>query len=119
MVDDTGLSTARPPRGPRSWVPVATVAVFAAAVLAGSKICGMSSGTTLTEQLAERREAAEHIRVSARQALDQGRYREGLRMLDEAKRFDPQGDLDPAIQDGRREATRALEAGAGDGSLAE
>ena len=99
---------AKTPR-PRAWTPLVTAGIVAAATLAFYEFCSIPM-TTLGAQKQQRGEAAERIRASARHACDQGLYRDCLRMYDEAKHFDPEGDDDPEVVEGRRQARAGLEA---------
>jgi len=87
-----------------------TCAVVAVAVLAGYELCGLNPSTSLFAQQAQKGEAAARIREAARKTCEKKLYRECLAMYAEARRFDPQGDLDPEVQAAREQARQALEA---------
>ncbi len=113
MDSGPGAPPAKPASGSRSWSPLLTAAVVAAVVLAGYELCGLRPSTSLGEQQAQMGLAAGRIREAARKACERKIYRDCLSMYDEAKRFDPQGDLDPEVQAARRDALNALEAEGG------
>jgi hypothetical protein len=115
MAGNEGTPPGKANAGGRSWTPLMTAAAVAVAMLVGYGLCGLRPMTTLSEQQAEKSEAAIRIRASAKQTCEQGLYRDCLRLYDEAKRFDPQGDLAPEIEQARRSALDALEAGVRDG----
>jgi hypothetical protein len=111
MGGDVVDPNAKPPRRSRSWTPILTAAGVAVVMLFAYGFCGLRPMTTLSEQQAEKGHAAFRIRTSAKQTCEQHLYRDCIRLYDEAKRFDPQGDLAPAVEEARRDALRALEAG--------
>jgi len=114
MADDGRNPSDNAKRPARSWTPVVTAAVVAVAMLVGYGVCGLRPMTTLSEQQAERGEAARRIRDSAKRTCEAGLYRDCLRLYEEAKRFDPQGDLAAEVEAGRQVALEGLEAGARD-----
>lgn len=94
---------------PRARTAIVTVALVIVAVLVIGYVFGAwRSMPTLAEQEAENRAAAERIRVSAKRSCDMGREADCVRLYDEAKRFDPEGDLAPEVQEDRRTAREAL-----------
>jgi hypothetical protein len=109
MAGDVESRNGKPPRRSRSWTPILTAAGAAVVVLFTYGVCGLRPMTTLSEQQAEKSEAAFRIRASAKKTCEQHLYRDCIRLYDEAKRFDPQGDLAPAVEEARRDALRALE----------
>jgi hypothetical protein len=104
--------TEPPPRA-RSSAPFVAGALAIVVLLVGGYSVGICRGPRVVDQRAENVEAALRIRISAKQTCDYGLYRDCLRMYDEAKRFDPQGDLDPEVQEARRDALAAVAAGRG------
>ena len=102
----------KPPSRSRAWTPILTAAAVAVVMLFAYGVCGLRPMTTLSAQQAEKSEAAFRIRASAKQTCEQHLYRDCIRLYEEAKRFDPQGDLAPEVEEARRDALRALEAGA-------
>jgi hypothetical protein len=113
MAPDAVNPNGKPPSRPRSWMPIVTAAGVAAVMLFAYGVCGLRPMTTLSEQQAEKSEAAFRLRASAKQTCEQHMYRDCLRLYDEARRFDPQGDLAPEVEEARRDALRVLEAGVG------
>jgi|ERR1700722_7352671 hypothetical protein len=105
--------TEPPPLRARSSTPWVAASIAIVATLIGGYSVGVCRGPTVADQRAQNVEAALRIRISAKQTCEFGLYRDCLRMYDEAKRFDPQGDLDPDVQQARGDALAAIAAGRG------
>jgi hypothetical protein len=98
-----------PSRPPRTWTPfVATAGAVALVMALGYGAGALRPSTTLADLQAQNRAAGVRIRETAKRVCDQGRSLECLRMYEEAKRFDPEGDHDPEVVEARRLAREGL-----------
>jgi hypothetical protein len=98
-----------PSRPARTWMPfVATAGAVALVMALGYGAGVFRPSTTLADLRAQNHEAAVRVRDSAKRVCEQGRNLECLRMYEEAKRFDPEGDLDPEVVEARRHAQEGL-----------
>jgi hypothetical protein len=98
-----------PSRPPRTWTPFVATAGAVALLMALGYAAGIfRPSTTLADLKAQNRAAAVRIRESAERVCEQGRNLECLRMYEEAKRFDPEGDVDPEVVEARRRAHEGL-----------
>jgi hypothetical protein len=110
---------------PAVWIAAATMAAGGAVATyvatQGGGVAGIGGSTTGstgpvgTSARSPDQVAAEDLRGRAATALDGGRPEECLRLLDEAKARDPQGDGAPSVVRMRREAKAMLENQADDG----
>jgi hypothetical protein len=95
---------------PRRWFTYATLAVAIAllcAALIGAYESG-SLGTNARSLRAEERNAAVRLREAAHRACAQGQARNCIGLYNEAKKFDPQGDLASEVGSDRAYAATLL-----------
>jgi hypothetical protein len=102
------------------WGPLLAASAIALVVVFGLwKAGAFDSGVAYPPGEQARAEEAHHLRAEASDSMEKGDFAAGLRLLDQAKDLDPEGDKMPGIQEARKIAKDSLASGIGKDAAAE